>query len=250
MGFILKKIISTFLMPLSLGVIFMAIAFYFLKKQQFLRARYTLVFAILWLFTFSYAPVANSMLYQIESSYPTLQQVPTKAKYIYLLGGGHNDDSSLPITSQVFSESVVRLSEAIRLYHELKGKAKIIVSGYSGPYADTSHAIMQQRLAHALGIPLEDLIVTSSPQDTQDEAKSAKEIIGNEPFILVTSAYHMKRSMKWFEKEGLHPTPAPTFHKATKQNHNYTDVFSAHALKNSTIVFHEVLGMLWQKIKG
>jgi len=250
MGFILKKIISTFLMPLPLGVLFILLGIFFLTKQKYRSAKYILTFSVLWLFIFSYAPVVDRLLYQIESSYPTLKKAPQESKYIYLLGGGHNDDETLPITSQVFSESVVRLTEAIRLYRELENRPKIIVSGYSGPYTNTTHAIMQNRLAQALGIPKRDIIISPEPQDTEEEAINAKNIIGNSAFILVTSAYHMKRSMIWFEKYGLSPTPAPTYHQATNKNHNYTDIFSSHALMNSRIVFHEVLGMLWQKIKG
>ena len=237
-------------MPLPLGMLFILIGLYFLFRQQFTKAKFTLLFSALWLFTFSYAPVANGLLYQIESTYPTLQHAPNEVKFIYLLGGGHNDDETLPITSQVSNEAVVRLSEAIRLYNELDGKAKIIVSGYSGPYNQTPHAVMQNKLAKSLGIPQNDIIVSPKPQDTEEEAMNAKKIIGETPFILVTSAYHMKRSMKWFEKEGLHPYPAPTYHQATKKDQEYTDIFSPLALIKSRVVFHEMLGMLWQKIKG
>jgi len=238
------------LMPLPLGVIFIAIGLFFLYKKHYVKAKVMIIFSLVWIFLFSYAPVANALLYPIESSYPALQQAPKQSRYIYLLGGGHNDDQSLPITSQVSNEAVVRLNEAIRLYRQLDGKAKIIVSGYSGPNNDTPHAVMQSRLAKALGIPKKDIIVSPEPKDTEDEAVNAKRIIGEQPFILVTSAYHMKRAMRWFEKQGLHPVPAPTFHQAQKHNSDYTDILSPNALILSRVVFHEYLGLLWQKIKG
>ncbi len=88
------------------------------------------------------------------------------------------------------------------------------------------------------------------PRDTQEEAKAAKELLGDEPFILVTSASHMTRSMNFFKNEGLTPIPAPTNHLASIKHPNYTDFFSSDALVKSRIVFHEVLGMVWQKLKG
>ena len=215
-----------------------------------MRAKITLLFSLLWIFIFSYDPIANRLLYQLESSYPALQHTPNDIRYIYLLGGGHNDDNTLPLTSQVSGESVVRLTEAIRLYRQLDNKAKIIVSGYSGPHVHTSHAVMQNRLAQALGIDKEDIILSPNPKDTEEEALNAKHIIGKKPFILVTSAYHMKRAMNWFNKQGLHPLPAPTYHQATKKNKNYTSLLSPQALMKSRVVFHEFLGILWQKIKG
>lgn len=250
MGFILKKIISTILMPLPLAVIFILVALFFLYRKQFLKAKIIVIFSLFWLFIFSYDPVANRLLYQIESSYPTLHNAPKETRYIYLLGGGHSDDESLPVTSQVSNEAVVRLSEAIRLYRQLEGKAKIIVSGYSGPNNNTSHAVMQNKLAKSLGIPQKDIIVSPEPQDTEDEAINAKHLIGDKTFILVTSAYHMKRAMQWFEKQNLHPSPAPTYHQSTKINQNFSEFFSPIALIKSRVVFHEVLGLLWQKIKG
>ena len=237
-------------MPLPLGIFFILLSLYFLFQKKFQRSKAILVLALVWLFTFSYDPIANKMLFQIESSYPTLQRAPSDTQFIYLLGNGHTDDNTLPITSQLSNEAVVRLSEAIRLYQQLDSKPKIIVSGYSGTNSDIPHALMQNRLAQALGIPKEDLIVSSEPEDTEDEALSAKKRIGDKPFILVTSAYHMKRAMKWFRLQGLQPSPAPTFHRASKKNENYTEFLSPRALMKSHIVFHEILGMLWQKIKG
>ena len=82
------------------------------------------------------------------------------------------------------------------------------------------------------------------------EAIAAKKLIGNKPFILVTSASHMKRALKFFKNEGLDPIPAPTNHLASIKNPNYTGFFSTGSLRKSNIVWHEMLGLLWQKIKG
>lgn len=237
-------------MPLPLGVLFLLTGLILLYKKQLTKAKAVLIFTLVWFFLFSYDPFANIILHHIESAYPTLKTAPPETRYIYLLGGGHTNDSSLPITSQVSNEAVVRLTEAIRLYRQLKGKAKIIVSGYSGANNDTPHALMQNRLACALGVNEKDIIVSPKPKDTEEEAENAVRLVGNAPLVLVTSAYHMKRAMKWFEKKGLHPIAAPTYHQTTLKSQNYTDIFSPVALTKSRVVFHEFLGMLWQKIKG
>ncbi len=239
-----------FLMPLPIGVFFIVLALVYLYRNKVKKAKVMLVLSLVWLFLFSYAPVANTLLHSIESNNPTLHKAPENIKYIYVLGGGHHTDENLPITSQVVETSVVRLNEGIRLYHQLQGKASIIVSGYSGLYDPTPHAMMQEKLALALGIKKENIILRPKPRDTQEEAIAAKELLGNAPFILVTSASHMARAMKLFTQEGLTPVPAPTNHLASIKQPNYTDFFSSHALMKSRIVFHEVLGMIWSKIKG
>lgn len=250
MDFLLKKFVSMFLMPLPIGVFFIALALLLLYRNKTKPAKSMLTLSILWLFFFSYPPVANTLLYSIESNNPTLHKAPEDIKYIYVLGGGHHTDESLPITSQVVETSVVRLSEGIRLYHQLHEEASIIVSGYSGLFDPTTHAVMQKELALALGVKKEKIILRPEPRDTEEEAKAAKELVGDEPFILVTSASHMTRSMNFFKKEGLDPIPAPTNHLASIQHPNYTKFFSSDALEKSSIVFHELLGLVWQKLKG
>lgn len=239
-----------FLMPLSIGVLLIILALILLYVNKIKKAKWILTLSVVWLFFFSYPPVANLLLHTIESNHPTLHTAPKEIKYIYVLGGGHHTDESLPITSQVFETSVVRLNEGIRLYHQLHEEANIIVSGYSGLFDPTTHAEMQKKLALALGVKKEHIILRPNPRDTQEEAKAAKELLGEEPFILVTSASHMTRSINFFKNEGLDPIPAPTNHLASIKHPNYTKFFSSHALMKSRIVFHEVLGMIWQKLKG
>jgi len=239
-----------FLMPLPLGVACIVLGLFFLYRHKINKAKFILTLSIVWLFIFSYPPIANALLYSIESNYPTLHHAPKNVKYIYVLGGGHDTDKNLPITSQVNETAVVRLNEGIRLYYELHENVHIIVSGYSGLYDPTTHAEMQEKLALALGIKKDHIIVRSAPRDTQEEAKAAKKLIGEQPFILVTSASHMTRAMHFFTYEGLNPIPAPTNHLASIQYPEYTNLFSSDALKKSRIVFHEYLGLIWQKIKG
>ena len=241
-------------MPLPIGVIFILLALLYVSKNKLLAAKLTLSFSLIWLFLFSYAPFADTLLHQIENIYPTLHQTPKQVKYIYVLGNGHHSDKTQPITSQLSPTALVRLTEAIRLYKQLKkettSQVKIIVSGYSGLFDDTPHAQMQEQLALALGIPKVDIVLRCEPRDTQEEAMAAAELVGNQPFILVTSASHMLRAMAFFTQEGLTPIPAPTNHLAHKEHPNYLDFFSPEALQNSTLFAHEAFGWAWMKLKS
>jgi len=239
-----------FIMPFPLGVGLILLGLFFLYRNKLARAKLTLTLSVLWLFLISYSPLVNTILYEYEAAYPTLKSAPKDIKYIYVLGGGHHTDDTRPITSQVVDASVVRINEGIRHFHQLDEKPTIIVSGYSGLFDPTPGAIMQERLALALGVKKVNLHVEATPRDTQEEAIAAKKYIGDAPFILVTSASHMKRALKFFKNEGLNPIPAPTNHLANIKYPNYTDFFSANAVKKSHIVWHEYLGLLWQKIKG
>lgn len=239
-----------FLMPLPLGVFFIVLALLLLYRNKTKPAKFMLALSMIWFFLFSYPPFANTLLYSLESKIPTLHKAPENVKYIYVLGGRHHTDESLPITSQIVETSVVRLTEGIRLYHQLHEEASIIVSGGRGSFDPTTHAAMQKKLALALGVKKEKIILRPEPRDTEEEAIAAKALLDDTPFILVTSASHMARAVQFFKNEGLEPIPAPTNHLGRIQHPNYTDLFSSDALEKSRIVFHEVLGLIWQKIKG
>jgi len=58
--------------------------------------------------------------------------------------------------------------------------------------------------AISYGIPSENILVTKDVENTADEAVAVKGLIGpNKKIILVTSAFHMYRANKLFEREGF-----------------------------------------------
>lgn len=73
-----------------------------------------------------------------------------------------------------------------------------------------------------------------------------------EPTIyLVTSAYHMKRSIRLYEHFGFKVIPAATNFKI---NHRAKDMWdylpNAHSLYKSYIALHEYVGLLSLKVRG
>jgi len=239
-----------FVMPFPIGMLLLLLGLILLYKNKLAKAKMVLTVSLLWLFFISYPPFSNALLYSQENIYPTLKVAPKEIQYIYVLGNGHHTDEAHPITSQVNEVSTVRLNEAIRLYKQLDEKPTIIVSGYSGLYDPTTGAVMQEKLALSLGIEKESIHTEPAPKDTQEEAIAAKKYIGDAPFILVTSASHMQRALKFFEHEGLHPIPAPTNHLANVKYPHYASFFDQSALHKMHLYWYENIGLLWQKIKG
>jgi uncharacterized SAM-binding protein YcdF (DUF218 family) len=249
MDFILKKIVSFFIMPFPLGMLVILLGLFFLFRNKIFKAKLFLSIGFLWITLISYSPISNSLLYTHESRIATLHHAP-EVKYIYILGSGHHTDENHPITSLLAPTSSIRFTEALRLYHQLDERPTLIFSGYGGFYNSESHAFMQGKLALALGVKKEHIHLEPKPRDTQEEAKVAKKLIGDKPFIVVTSASHMQRALKFFEQEGLSPIPAPTNHLATIATPNYLGFYSVESLDKMRRVWHEMLGQLWQKIKS
>ncbi|MDQ7083482.1 MAG: ElyC/SanA/YdcF family protein [Sulfurovum sp.] len=250
MDFVLKKFVSFLMMPFSLGMILLFIGIVLLYLNRTQKAKIVFILSFVWFSLISYSPIVNYFLYSYESRIPTLHTAPENIKYIYILGNGHHTDTSQPITSQVNPIAVVRLVEGIRLYHQLLEEPILIVSGYSGLQDPTSHAQMQKKLALSLGVKASKIHIEPSAKDTQEEARLAKKFIGEHPFILVTSASHMPRALSFFANEGLSPILAPTNHLVSVQKVDYLGIYGVGTLVNTHIFWHEILGVLWQKLKG
>ena len=65
-------------------------------------------------------------------------------------------------------------------------------------------------MAESIGVPKERIIIENRPRDTLQEAEMLFPLLGQEAFVLVTSAMHMPRAMRIFQDHGMHPIAAPT----------------------------------------
>ena len=244
--FVFKKIVSAFLLPIPIGMFLLLLAFLYLFFNSYKKAKVFLFLGILWFGVFSFQPVANALIEPLENAHKSLLQTP-KVEYILVLGSGHKSDENLSITSQVKRTAINRLVEGIRHYNNLEN-AKLIVSGY-GASDKNSHAYMQEQLALSLGVKKDDIIRLDTPKDTKEEAIETKKIVGDKQFILVTSASHMLRSAKLFEKEGLNIIPSPTNHVGYDSD-SFSSYFSASNLKKCEMAFHEYLGLMYSWLRG
>lgn len=248
MFFTIKKLISIFLMPLSIALILASIALIYLFLKKYGKAKIYLLLSIFWTFAISYAPISNALIKPLEQNYASLIHSDFKnISHVLVLGSGHSTNEDLSIVSQVSATALVRLNEGIRIYRTLKN-AKLVVSGYSGKHDSTPHALMQKKLALALGIPSSDIITMVEPKDTYDEAVEFKKIIGNKSFVLVTSASHMTRAMLIFKDKNLNPIAAPTNYNYENDG-SWSNILNADELWKTQIAMHEYIGFLWQKLK-
>ncbi len=230
-AFVLKKIISAFIMPLSLGLVLAIIGLIFLYKNRFKSAKVFLTISIVWIALISYVPFSNFLIKPLEATYQKLEEIPSEVKYILLLGGDMEN----------------RAWEVLRLYHQIPN-AKIITSGYAGR-GEIPEAVLTANVFSEIGVKQEDIIIHRQPKDTKEEAIKIKELLGQEKFILVTSSYHMPRAMALFRKEGLSPIAAPTDYKI-KGSNEALSAPSGGNLQKTEIAWHEYIGTLWSKLRG
>ena len=251
--FLLKKIIAPLFFPVSLCIELLLLGLFllwFTCKQR--AGKIVVSLGVVLLCILSYGAISDIFLRPLEHKYPPLIKLEDihDIKWVVVLGGGHVSDPSIPSASQLSDVSIARLVEGIRLYRMLPG-SKLILSG-GGAFDPVPDARIMADVAVAIGIDKRDLILESVSRDTKDEARLIQEIVGNDRFVLVTSAYHMPRSMALFEKRGMHPIPAPTEYLAKESQKIDPGMFfpNADGLKKAERAFHEYLGLAWAKLRG
>jgi uncharacterized SAM-binding protein YcdF (DUF218 family) len=259
--FLLKKIISALISPLTVCLIIQLLGLLLLWFSQKRRIGLILVtIGILIMSLLSFQPIPNALLGFLEHKHPAIlmkesfktstvvvEQIP---KWIVVLGGGTDSDPSLPANSQLSSGSVVRLIEAIRI-HRMYPQAKILIAGGAlyDRYADSE---VMAKVAYELGVTKENIVLISDAKDTKDQACQVKSIIGKDLHIIVTSASHMPRAVTLFRKLGMSPIPAPTdFWVKRKETIAPGNFFpSAISLRKLEKAFHEYIGIIWAKIRN
>ncbi|WP_299008964.1 ElyC/SanA/YdcF family protein [uncultured Shewanella sp.] len=248
--FYIKWVLGHLLKPLPacLGVILLALIFVYLS--DFTLGYALLGLSVVFLYLLSLKPVAFGLLKPLEFRYSAYSNTPVS--FIHVLGAGHVEDASLPITSQLSYTSCIRMVEAVRIWH-LNPQAIILLSGYSSLGRTRSTAAMHQELALALGIPEKCIEVFETPRDTEEEVKLISERINNQPVAVVTTASHMRRTMAFYQKEKISVIPAPTMHVSRKRNGTLSFSYfypQECYLQMSATAFHEWIGLLWMRLKS
>ena len=244
--FFLKKFISFFLEPFGMVATLFVLGLYFLYMNRAKRAKQFLSASFLLLFLFSYPPFTNTLVENLENQYPKYDY-KTEVEYVHVLGNGHNTDKSQPISSHLNDTQTKRVLEGIIIYKHTPN-SKLIFTGYSGS-TDISNAKMNAILSSALGVEDEAMIINGNPVDTREEAAFTKTIVGDSPFVLVTSATHMPRAMIIFRSFGMNPIAAPTnYYK--EDFRGYFRKPSARHFFISTVAVHEYLGMVLAIIRS
>jgi uncharacterized SAM-binding protein YcdF (DUF218 family) len=146
-----------------------------------------------------------------------------------------------------------RFFGGIALFKAGKTK-KLIFTGGKMPWdksKKTEGEILKQ-YAISNGIASENIFVTTDVENTADEAKAVKELISpSKRIILVTSAYHMNRAQRLFEKQEFKVTPYNVDYKTGGNNQvTFIDFLpSAGNLKLTETGVRELLGRLFYLLK-
>lgn len=218
MVFYLNKIVWFWLNPAMLPLVAAAFGFliYLRSKRNIIRRMGLLVVAASLAFVWFASTLACVCLLGIplERPYLSLQSVesaPT-ADAIVVLGGGISKAEELSFPDM--ADGADRIWHGARLYKA--GKAPIvIVSGTNDLYSTVP-------LLVDLGVPREAIVVDNESRNTYENSRFTEDLLladiedvsTPKRILLVTSAWHMTRSLGNFSQTSLEAFPAPADFKA------------------------------------
>jgi uncharacterized SAM-binding protein YcdF (DUF218 family) len=166
----------------------------------------------------SFTNIGAVLIAPLEGRFERPAEPPERVDTIILLGGATSAPVSTARQITEIGEAGDRLIETIRLA-QLYPEARIVLTGgVAGLLSGTeSEAVTMQRLLLAFGIAPERMVLESRARNTDENADYTRDLLGPAPgtVLLVTSAFHMPRSMGLFRKAGIMAIAWPTDYRST-----------------------------------
>ena len=217
----------------------------------FSKKRLPVIVALFLLVVTSSPIISNGMIQYLERA--ELRKSPTDI---------HDADAIVVLSGMIepiqgFHGLMYEWSDPDRFFGGIElmkaGKArKIIFTGGKMPWQTDEikpEGEVLSKFAADFDISSSQIILTKNVQNTKDEALAVKEILINSKtpkIILVTSAFHMPRSKKLFENEGIEVQTYPVDYKAgISELTPMSFLPSADAFRNFQFAWREMIGRFY-----
>jgi uncharacterized SAM-binding protein YcdF (DUF218 family) len=201
------------------------------------------------------SPLSAWTLAPLENQFPNFIDDGTPVTGIVVLGGTVEADTSIgrdQITVNEAGERAIALADLARRYPQ----ARLVFSGGAGSTREdaVSEAEIVSRYADTLGVPRNRLILEQQSRNTHENAVFSARMVQPKPgerWLLVTSAWHMPRSMGCFRKAGFDVTAYPVDYRTNWPRDAYRLAsFASTGLGELDIGVKEWIGMIAYRLTG
>ena len=250
--FYLSKILAPLLSPINLFFIFFFVGFFFYKKKIFKK----IIFFYFLLISFiGFFPLGSIFLKYLEKDF-YIQKDFKNLDTIVVLGGAENIFATMKFNKLHLHDSSERLTALVKLGRKYTN-AKLIYLG-GKPYFNNKEMISEAEVAKLyfkdIKFDFSRVVFLEDSRNTIENLKSLKKYLKNQDYndmLLITSAFHMKRSLLIAKKLKLKFIPyAVDFRSQTNLTAiNYWQTLSvAHNFTNFDLFFRELLGYFVSKL--
>jgi len=250
--FFISKLIDHFLLPPGIFLAAAAVLIFLHRKKKERAVRILLAAVCVSIYLFSIEPVRDFLIAPLENKYPPINTADIEpAEAVVCLGGG-----SIPFSPEEAGRgslsrvSMKRLVYAYRLADK-NGLPVIAAGGVpSGPGRDQSEAELMRDLLLELGFPENRVLTEDESRNTWENARNISRLYGADTIVLVTSAFHMPRSVRSFENFGAAVIPAPTDFRSARGRYTLQSFFpSMTAFSDVHAALREYVGIIYYALR-
>ena len=254
MSFYLSKILWLIVNPFNI-FIFITLFTMFLYFINFRRLS-LIIYLINFIFIalISFLPIGSYLTYIIEKEFHTNTKIPERVDGILILGGATN-----PLLFKEFDQislngSAERLVESVMIIRKFE-KAKVIFSGGSGIVnrSDLGHSQVAKLFYKQMGVDTNKIFFEDKSRNTHENIIYSKKIAKpkkNENWLLITSAFHMKRALLIAEKNNWKFIPYAVDFKNIKEFKLTPNLNLLSNLNSFQSGLHEWLGLVSYYLMG
>jgi uncharacterized SAM-binding protein YcdF (DUF218 family) len=249
MFFILSKTLFYLIMPATWMLALLLWAVFSNKNRKKIVIALTCIFLF---FTNGY--VANKLLHLWEFQPIPVKQV--KHHQLAVILTGVTNYGQEPYDRVYFNRGADRILHPLQLYR--MGKIdKILITGGTTPAKDTVliEALQLRQVLLYAGVDSNDIYIEPKAINTRENALFSapiiKKMVGDTPILLVTSAFHMRRSLACFAKVGVKCDPYPVDFRITNSIFGMAHLIPTFvAYTHWEMMVHEIFGYFVYKVMG
>lgn len=184
----------------------------FLYTRWWRGGRRFMVLATSLLLLTTVVPTGYKILSFLENRFPQPMEIQEDVKGIIILGGSFDLQVSVARQKTCYNLAAGRIIEFLQVAHKYP-HLPVLFSGagaVDNPYANESANM--QKLLESLGFDMSRVHFENKSKTTIENAKLSYELVKPAPgdkWLLVTSAYHMPRSVGLFRGAGWNVIPYP-----------------------------------------
>jgi uncharacterized SAM-binding protein YcdF (DUF218 family) len=253
--FILSKILNWAAQPLNAVLLLLCLSLFWAQRHP-PRARNLTATALVLLALTGFKTLPDALLSPLENQNAEWAIDADLSRFtgIVILGGALESGRFSQTHQQpLLNASAERMTMAVALWRR-NPQLRLVFTGGEGEFfgSGPSEAERAWRFFDSLGVPRGALTMETRSQNTYENALFTQALPGldsHKPWLLLTSAWHMPRSLATFKKAGWNVTPYPVDFR-TAGITPLTNYNLGEGAERWELLLHEWIGIAAYRLSG
>ena len=253
---LLSKLLNLLAQPLNLVVLLLVLAL-FVRQRKPRTSRNLVALSLAMIVLSGVTAIPDALLYRLESQSPEVPANTDLRTYtgMVVLGGAlESGRVSAHFQHPLLNSGAERMTEAVALWRR-NPHLRVVFTGGEGAMfgSGPSESDRARRFFTDMGLPASALTLEDKSQNTYENAVFTRALPGidaQQRWLLVTSAWHMPRSLATFQKAGWNVTPYPVDFRTTADWSPLSEYSLRDGAERWELVLHELIGIAAYRLAG